>query len=202
MFIEISPELLTDYSLNIISIGVVIFLGVLSYYLIRRVVTRLRERQYISRPMEGILGIVLRWIIVILVILVSLQQIGVEITAIWAGLSAMLVFVGVGLVAVWSVFSNVLCSILLLLFRPFRIGDEIEITEATGGPGLKGRVVNLNLLFTFVEEDSENSNNVRRAIVQIPNNIFFQKTIRRWHGIDTESLDRHMFKQQTPDIVS
>jgi small-conductance mechanosensitive channel len=201
MPVELDPDLLIDYSLNFVSIGVIIFLGVVSYYLIRRGISSLHDRDYISRSAEGILLIILRWTIVILIVLLGLQQVGVEITAIWAGLSAMLVFVGVGLVAVWSVFSNVLCSLLLLLFRPFRIGDEIEITEATGGTGLKGRVVNLNLLFTFLEEEPEESDNVRRAIVQIPNNIFFQKTIRRWQGIDTESLDRHMFKKQTPDIV-
>ncbi len=198
---QLNPDQLTGYGLSGLSIVVIVTLGVLTYYLVRRGINTLHNNHYISHAAQGILQIILRWSLLVLVVLLSLQQIGVEITAISAGLSAMLVVIGVGLVAVWSVFSNVLCSLLLLLFRPFRIGDEIEITEATGGAGLRGRVINLNLLFTFLEEEAEENNTVRRAVVQVPNNIFFQKTIRRWPGISTESLEKYMFKEHRPEMV-
>ena len=99
----------------------------------------------------------------------------------------------VGFIAVWSILSNILCSLLMVIFRPFSIGDDIEIIEATGGKGLRGQVVNFNIMFTFLKEKNENENG--EVVVQIPNNVIFQKTVRRRPGKETQSLDDHLFKK-------
>lgn len=89
----------------------------------------------------------------------------------------MLIAVAVGFVAVWSVLSNLLCSILIVTFEPFAVGDDVEIIEPVGGTGLRGRVVTLSLLFTTLAETTDEG--LTGALVQVPNNIFFQKTIRK-----------------------
>ena len=35
--------------------------------------------------------------------------------------------VAIGFIAVWSILSNVLCSLMLIMHRSFRIGDDIEV---------------------------------------------------------------------------
>lgn len=85
---------------------------------------------------------------------------------IFALLGSIIALIGVGFVAVWSTLSNMLCTLLLLTVRPFRIGDEVELTPEN----LKGRVVDLNLFFTtLLTADAR--------YVQIPNNFFFQRAI-------------------------
>src|SRR5690606_16934527 len=87
--------------------------------------------------------------------------------------------------------SSTMCTILLLIFRPFEIGDEIELLEPTGTKGLRGKVVYLNFMFTTLEEAGDGGRSCR---VLVPNNVIFQKSIRRWPGARTERLDDHLMK--------
>lgn len=199
MTFDFSFEQLNQYGWTAVTIMATILSGVVVYLLLRRGLNKLSRKQYISESLAGVLRILLRWAVIVLVVLLSLQQLGVQMTAVWAALSAGIVFVGVGLVAVWSVLSNALCSLLLLVFQPFRIGDRIEIIETTGGTGLRGKVVNLNPIFTYLEEDVED--NGRGTILYVPNNTFFQKSIRRQQSITSERLDKYLFNEKIPDSI-
>ena len=200
MTLDFSFNQLSQYGWTTLAILVIILASLIAYILLRRGLTSLSTNKYISESLAGVLQLMFRWAIIVLVVLVSLQHLGVQMAAVWAALSAGVVFIGVGLIAVWSVFSNALCSLLLLVFQPFRIGDRIEIIEATGGTGLRGKVINLNPIFTYLEEE-DNGNGDGGSIVYVPNNIFFQKTIRRWQGIKSERLDEYMFNEKTPEAM-
>ena len=76
--------------------------------------------------------------------------------------------IAIGFVAVWSVLSNVSCTVIMLIARPFNIGDEIEFA----GEPIKGRVVDLNFVYTTLQDEEG-------RLQQIPNNLFFQKMIKR-----------------------
>ena len=58
-------------------------------------------------------------------------------------------------------------SFFLTLWRPFHLGQTIEIIPEN----LSGRVSDRNLMFTTLREESG-------SILQIPNNLFFQKPFR------------------------
>ena len=184
---------LTHYGLIGISIAIIILLGLLAHTIVRRTLHNLSRRQYLSEPLCIMLRGFLWWAIVVMVVLMSLQQAGIRVAGLWAGLLTIAGMVTIGFIAVWSVLSNILCALLLIVFAPFRIGDEIEIIEATGGKGLRGKVVNLNILYTSIQEEANQE--ARNSITNIPNNIFFQKTIRQWPGRQTTSLDSILFKQ-------
>ena len=94
---------------------------------------------------------------------------GAELGGIWTMLGTVGALIAVGFVAVWSVLSNLTSTILILFFRPFEIGDEIEFTDPAG---LSGTVSNLNFSFTTLRCDDG-------RLVQIPNNLFFQRIIKR-----------------------
>jgi len=94
---------------------------------------------------------------------------GAELGGIWTMLGAVGALVAVGFVAVWSVLSNLTCTIMILFFRPFEIGDDIEFTDPAG---LRGKVASLNFAFTTLRGDDG-------RLVQIPNNLFFQRVIKR-----------------------
>ena len=91
--------------------------------------------------------------------------------------------------AIWSVLSNLLCAVLILTVGPFRLGDVVEIVEAFDKPIVKGRVIDINLLYTTLEEVAEP---VTGAIVQVPNSLFFQKAVRRWRGADVQLFNRNL----------
>ena len=61
--------------------------------------------------------------------------------------------------------------------RPFRLHDYIEVLENGEKPGLKGRVIDVNLIYTTLQETGDGHEG---TVLQLPNNLFFQRTVRRW----------------------
>jgi small-conductance mechanosensitive channel len=144
--------------------------GLLLYYAVRRFTRTLARHGQITAIMALRLRMAARWLLVGSTALIVLQQAGVFDQA-WAVLSAVVAALAVAFVASWSVLSNATCALLLLVYRPFRVGDEVELLESDGKVGVAGRVVDLNLLFTTLHEASD-------AVVRVPNNVFVQKYAR------------------------
>lgn len=176
-----------QYGLVGLSVLLFVAIGVAIYTAIRYLLHLMVQTQRLSEVVvTPILGFT-RGSIVVVVLLASLQQAGVQVTSVWAGAISAAAMVAGGFVALSSVLSNLLCTALVLVFMPFRVGDDIEIIEATrGGEGLRGKVVDLNLFYTSIQTASDDS---RRSagVTRVPNTIFFQKTVRRWHRSEVVS---------------
>jgi small-conductance mechanosensitive channel len=110
----------------------------------------------------------LRWILTLGAAILVLTVFGFQLGGLWTLVTTVLAMIAIGFIAVWSMLSNTTATVLLLLLRPFQIGDDIEFA----GEAVKGRVVDLNFFFTTLR-DAEG------GLLQIPNNMFFQKTLKR-----------------------
>ncbi|MBC3364894.1 mechanosensitive ion channel family protein [Pseudomonas sp. SWRI154] len=165
-------------------LGVQILLILLSGYIAQRFVARaltgLGERYPLPTQLVIILRGVLRWLIMGSAVLVALERLGVSATVLWTALSGFVAVAAVAFFAIWSVLSNLLCAILIYTVGPFRLGDVVELVEATDKPGIKGRVVAINLLYTTLIEPEELGTG--SSMVQVPNSLFFQRSVRRWRG--------------------
>ncbi|WP_434654799.1 mechanosensitive ion channel family protein [Pseudomonas sp. Z1-14] len=165
-------------------LGVQILLILLVGYVAQRVVARfltgLGERYPLPSQLVIILRGVLRWLIMGSAVLVALERLGVSATVLWTALSGFVAVAAVAFFAIWSVLSNLLCAILIYTVGPFRLGDVVELVEATDKPGIKGRVVAINLLYTTLIEPEELGTG--SSMVQVPNSLFFQRSVRRWRG--------------------
>jgi small-conductance mechanosensitive channel len=106
----------------------------------------------------------------------------------WGVLSTVLAMVAIGFVAVWSVLSNTLCTLVIMVFRPFAVGDEVEFPQ----DGVKGRVIDLNVFFTTLDAGDG-------TVMQVPNNLFFQKVMRRRHAAAAVSAATHLRLKQPDD---
>jgi hypothetical protein len=96
---------------------------------------------------------------------------GFELGGMWTIISTMVAMVAIGFVAVWSLLSHPTSTFLILFLRPYQVGDEIELA----GEPVRGRVIDLNYFYTtLLAEDGQ--------LLQVPNNLFFQKTVRRRPG--------------------
>jgi small-conductance mechanosensitive channel len=92
---------------------------------------------------------------------------GISVSGLWTLLASAVAVVGVGFLAVWTMVSNVTASFFISLWRPFRLGQTVEILPEA----LKGRVIDRNLMFTVLRDEGGN-------LLQVPNNMFFQKMFR------------------------
>ncbi len=171
-------------------IGVLVVATVLVLALGRRLLLKLQRAR--NLPDTAMLPIrrTLRALIILLAIIVGLQFAGFSMATIWAALGTGLALLGVAFIAVWSVLSNIACSLMLMIFKPFRIGDEVEIVDNAAGPNVGGRVIDVTLMYVVLREDTPDG----PALVQIPNNLFFQKTVRRRAGRRAVPIEQHVEK--------
>jgi small-conductance mechanosensitive channel len=114
-----------------------------------------------------------------LIVFVVLDFWGIGLGGVWAVLVGAVTIIGVGFIATWAMTSNFTASFFLVLWRPFHVGQTVEILPEN----LKGRVVDRNLMFTTLSEDNG-------SVLQIPNSLFFQK-IFRVSGDQKTSLTLH-----------
>jgi len=114
---------------------------------------------------------------------------GFQLGTIMAVLGSVLGLIAIGFVAVWSVLSNLLCTFVLVLFKPFSVGDELEFPS----DNIKGRVSDLSLIFTTLKVSESES-------VLIPNNTFFQRLFRRRLGTQTTQLGDKLRQNHPADM--
>ncbi len=136
-------------------------------------------------PLKKILKSILYLVTSILILTIF----GVNLGGLWAILSTILAMVAIGFVAVWSLLSNVSSTVIILLFRPFSIGDELEFAGET----VKGKVVDLNFLYTTLREEDG-------TLIQIPNNLFFQKSVKRRRALSAISLAEQLNRDEAAEV--
>jgi small conductance mechanosensitive channel len=89
--------------------------------------------------LQSFVASLIRYLVIIVGMVAVLQQLGVQTTSVLAVLGAASIAVGL---ALQGTLSNVAAGVMLLLFRPYRVGDMVEIA------GRMGTVKTLDLFVT------------------------------------------------------
>jgi small-conductance mechanosensitive channel len=135
--------------------------------LLRRWVRRVQARVHL--PYETVLTLtrVVSGSLWLVTAMLVLNMWGIGLGGLWALLASAVAVIGVGFLAVWTIISNVTASFFITLWRPFRLGQTVELLPEN----LKGRVIDRNLMFTVLRDEGGTT-------LQVPNNLFFQKMFR------------------------
>ena len=178
------PEWVQDW-LDVIVPGSQILGILLVAYLLQRLLRRLVRKAAVRYQLPGQLVVpingLIRWTIMASALLLSLERLGVSASVLWTAFTGFATVGAVAFFAAWSVLSNLFCALLIFTARPFRIGDHVEILDTAEKPGAKGRVVDVTLLYTTLEDHGATSGHV--AWLQIPNALVFQRVVRRFQGV-------------------
>ncbi|HYG05494.1 MAG TPA: mechanosensitive ion channel family protein [Stenotrophomonas sp.] len=156
-----------------LQIVLIIAVALLLRAILRLLIRRLHRRY--ALPPEIDIGVrrTSSVLISVAALLAILYSLGVTPGVLWAAFTGFAAVGAVAFFAAWSVLSNIFCTFLIVTTRPFRLHDHIELLENGDKPGLKGKVVDINLIYTTLQEADESS------VLQIPNSLFFQRTTRR-----------------------
>ena len=127
----------------------------------RNALGRLPGRHAPDLTLQTFVASLVRYVILVIGFVAVLQQLGVKTTSIVAVLGAASLAIGL---ALQGALSNVAAGVMILLFRPYRVGDVIE----TGGR--KGTVRALDLVIT----ELATADNLK---IVIPNNKVFGDVI-------------------------
>ena len=164
----------------------------------RRFIDGLCAQGHLQAAMAGRLHLARRWMFSLLTPLVLLQATGM-IQHAWTVISAGMAAVAIGFFATWSLLSNATSALLLLTFRPFRVGDLVDVVEPSNGSQLSGRVVDMNLMFTTLREHT-GGNHRATGTLHVPNSLFFQKMIRIAHTMPQDASTPFFAASQAPPV--
>ena len=178
------PDWVQGWLDTIMPIGQVLLI-VLAAWLLQRLVRLLVRRLVDGRGLPLEMAVVLRRLSASLIaaaaLLLILERMGVSGMVLWTAFTSFAAVGAVAFFAAWSVLSNIFCAVLIFSTRLFRLQDHIEVLENGEKPGLKGRVVDINLIYTTLQEVEADASD-GGSVLQIPNSLFFQRSVRRWRG--------------------
>ncbi|MEP4379619.1 MAG: mechanosensitive ion channel domain-containing protein [Alphaproteobacteria bacterium] len=128
--IEQIYTVLASYGLNVLGALAIIVIGFIAAGWARRSLERALSRTgRVDATLVRFFGSIVRYAIIAFVIIAALQRFGVEATSLVAVFGAAGLAIGL---ALQGTLSNVAAGVMLLMFRPFKIGDFITAGGQTG----------------------------------------------------------------------
>ncbi len=125
-----SMAVIVEYSLSVLGAFAVLILGIIAASLISRWARKkLNQLNSVDETLAAFLSNLIRYAILVLVLVTVLAQFGVQTTSILAALGAAGLAIGL---ALQGTLANVASGIMLLILRPFKIGEYIEAGDITG----------------------------------------------------------------------
>ncbi len=168
-----SPELFTTYALPILKALLVLFIGL---WIIKRVVKiidknmKKREVDESLRPfLRSLIGAILK---VLLVVSVA-SMVGIAMTSFVAIIGAAGLAIGLALQGSLSNFAG---GVLILLLKPFKVGDFIEAS------GIAGTVREIQIFYTYITTPHNEE-------IIIPNGSLSNNSVKNYSFHDTRRLD-------------
>jgi small conductance mechanosensitive channel len=143
--------------------------------LTRRALGRLARARGGDTLLQNFTSSLVRWAVLIFGLILVLQQLGVRTTSILAMLGAASLAIGL---ALQGALSNVAASVMILILRPYRIGDFVEIN------GKMGTVRGLDLFGTKLA-DADNLD------IFMPNSKVFGEMIINYSSPSNRRMELH-----------
>ncbi|MEA5451101.1 mechanosensitive ion channel domain-containing protein [Leptolyngbya sp. CCNP1308] len=140
-WVATAQELVTRLGLNLIAALVIFWLGQWIAKLAARTARRLMARQNIDPILVNFTGSLIYYSGLAFVVIAALNRLGVQTASLIAVLGAAGLAIGL---ALQGSLSNFAAGVLMLIFRPFRVGDFIE------GGGTLGTVESIQLFTTTI----------------------------------------------------
>jgi len=172
-FLNTLIEFGTEYGLKIIGAIIILIVGRIVAGWARKLVVRLLEKRDVDKAIVGFLRGMVYWLIIIFTWIAVLGKFGVETASLVAVLGMAGFAVGF---ALQGSLSNFAAGIMLLIFRPYKIGDYVDIV------GTSGTVVDQGLFVTTMHTPD----NVQ---IIVPNGKIFGETIKNFSANDLRRVD-------------
>ena len=163
-----------DFVPDLIKAILIFIVGILLIRVALKIVKRRFEARNISLSVRSFVISTLRFILYGLLILIIASNLGIKTTAILGALSGIVLAIGLSLQGSLSNFAG---GILILLFRPFDVGDYIE-----NNSGTDGTVEKIDLLYTSLRTSSG-------ILVFSPNGTLANSVIRNYSKINTRRME-------------
>ena len=148
-----NQELLLSYAVNIVAAIAILIVGMIVARIVSGTVNRLMLARKIDATVADFLSALVRYAIIAFTLIAALGRVGVQTASVIAVLGAAGLAVGL---ALQGSLSNLAAGVLLVMFRPFRAGEYVDLG------GVAGTVLSVQIFSTTMRT-------VDGKIIVIPN---------------------------------
>lgn len=156
-------------------------LAALAIFYVGRIVARILQKglrkmlqtQAVDKILETFVCNLAYWVIMTFVIIAAINQVGVQTTSLIAVMGAAGLAVGL---ALQGSLSNFAAGVLIVLFRPYRVGDWVEAA------GISGSVEQVQILTTILKTGDNKQ-------IIVPNSQIMNSIITNYSANDTRRID-------------
>jgi small conductance mechanosensitive channel len=174
----------TTYGIKVIGAIIILILGRIAAGIGRKTVKKVLEKTKTDPAVVSFVGSMIYFLILIFAVLAALAKFGIQTASFVAILGAAAFAIGF---ALQGSLANFAAGVLILVLRPFKVGDYID------GAGVGGTVKDIQL-FTTVLATPDNIK------IMVPNGKLFGDTIKNFSGFDTRRIDFVIGIGYTSDI--
>ena len=122
-------QVLINYSPKLISAFVILFFGLYAIRVINKLIRKIMVKRELDPTLTKFLADILLWALRVLLFVTFISKLGIETSSFVAILGAMGLAVGLSLQGSLSNFAG---GMLIILFKPFKVGDTIEAQGIIG----------------------------------------------------------------------
>ena len=130
---------LAHYGMQVIGAIAILFLGILAAKTITKIFRKVLRRAKVDETLVSFGGNMLQFVMIMLVVIAALSRLGFQTNSLIAMMGAAALAVGLSL---QSNLSNLAAGVLILIFRPFRLGEMVEMG------GVFGKVEEITIMVT------------------------------------------------------
>jgi len=173
---ELLPKLydwLSVFGIKLIAAIVILIIGRIVVKLIRKLILRVMNKRKIDETISTFVSSLTYSALWIFVILAALSQVGIQTTSFMAIIGAAGLAIGL---ALQGSLSNFASGFLIILFRPFKVGDYVE------AGGVSGVISKISIFTTDL-------NSVDNKKIIVPNAQIMNGTITNYTAENTRRVD-------------
>ena len=176
---------LMDYAPRLVSAFLILFVGLYVIKVLNKVLRRIMLQRELDLTLSKFLADILNWTLKILLFVMFISKLGIETSSFVAILGAAGLAVGLSLQGSLSNFAG---GVLIILFKPFKVGDVIEAQNTSG------TVQEIQIFVTKLIT----SNN---SIVSVPNGVLSNGVITNHTVLGLRRIDIQFGISYKTDIV-
>lgn len=173
VLLAVAADLVMTWGLRVLGALTVLMIGRILAGWARGTVSKVLERGSVDATLVPFISNMTYYLMMAFVVIAVLGLFGIPTASVIAVLGAAGLAVGL---ALQGTLGNFAAGIMLLLFRPFRVGDFVEVAGAKGG------VQEISIFNTVLNTPD----NVR---VTVPNGVIFGQTIKNYSANENRRVD-------------
>ncbi len=173
-----------EFAINVVIAIVIFVVGRIIARIISNGIRKLMNAQEVDQILQSFVGNLSYWMLMTFVIIAAISQLGIQTTSLIAIMGAAGLAVGL---AMQGSLANFASGVLIVMFRPYRVGDYVEAA------GIAGVVLQVQILTTVLKTGDNKQ-------IIVPNGQIMGSIITNYSANETRRVDMVVGVSYNDDI--